>query len=918
LPPCVVFNFQKTCVLKNFSVIDYSQLSVLPARATAVLTVNNRLARSVIQSLATHLARTSEIPLVAPWSGWLSHVLAQLAFEENIPAPAYVLDSFSAQTLWAQVIQEAETERPLLDMNQAAAAAMQADSLMDEWDIVVTDGTQTEEFQSFERWRDAYRTRLHALDALDPNLLIERVILHLEMIAENPAHAGISMPEYVVLTGFSEISPRMGRVLNALSSVGVSISVLSQGDVKQGRTKRVLAENAQAEWHAAAYWARQQLQQNPQGRYAIVAAQLDREVPYARRVLDQILKDEDDGPLAFNVAVARPLSEWRAGRAMLAWLRTFVLMKDKMSAEPIELGAALLSGHCVGDLNEMGARARIDARWRDRQTTRVTLRAWSHVIEPLLMLGPAWQMAWQNWQEYPRKNDAQTWSKIFRSTISTLGFPGQAQQSSVAYQVTEALDALLDRFARMTPVLGEVSASDAWSALNRLARSSPFQPQRDPTARLDVLGLLEAEGGCWDGVWMLGLTDDVLPAAAKPNPFIPLSALRLAHAPRATPEREYEWAQQIYTHLTHTASEIIVSSAAQEGERGLRPSPLIAALSEVADSWTPEPSLSHKQDFLQELVDDHGPVLQTAEVTSGGVNVLETQSCNPLWGFVRYRLGVQGLKAYATLPSKTLRGIYLHAVMQGIWEELRTQTRLIDRRDSGELHGWINRLLHQVAQQKLQEYPEMWQQLEAERAAPLIAQWLDLECNRSPFTVTEIEQKRLMEIGSVSKLKLELRLDRLDTLLSDERQVVIDYKSGTKLPDVLKDWKQQRLLNLQLPSYAALMLGNDSFKTAGQDLGATPADGLAGFILVQLHSKSVAAVGLIDEDLGLKGPKSLSDAKFDDASWGDAMQRLHDSITRLADEFLQGVAINQSFNKNDLKFCDVLPILRVYEEDQDD
>jgi len=243
---------------------------------------------------------------------------------------------------------------------------------------------------------------------------------------------------------------------------------------------------------------------------------------------------------------------------------------------------------------------------------------------------------------------------------------------------------------------------------------------------------------------------------------------------------------------------------------------------------------------------------------------------------------------------------------------------LIERRGAGTLEGWLESLLHDTAKQKLHEYPEMWQQLEAERAAPLVAQWLELESARSPFTVTEIEQKRLMEIGSVSKLKLELRLDRLDTLLSDERQVVIDYKSGTQLPDVLKDWKQQRLVNLQLPSYAALMLGDDLSNPVAQHLGTRAADGLAGFILVQLHSKSVGAVGLIDEDLGLKGPKTLSDAKFDDVSWAEAMQRLHDSMTRLADEFLQGVAVNQSFNKNELKFCDVLPILRVYEEDQDD
>lgn len=904
--------------LKDFPVVGYTQLCAMPARATVVLTVNNRLTRSVIQSLATQYARTSEIPFVAPWSSWLSHVLAQLSFEEHIPAPAYVLDSFTAQTLWAQVIEAQESERPLLDMNQAAAAAMQADVLMEEWNISIAEATQTEEFQSFERWRNAYRTRLQAIDALDPNLLVEHVIQQLEMLAIDDAHIKVQMPANVVLAGFSEISPRMSRVLTALSDLDVSISLLSQPGHKPGWQKRVLTSHAQAEWHAAAYWARQQLIENPQGRYAIVAAQLDREMPYARRVLDQVLGEGRQDPLPFNVAVARPLSEWRAGRAMLSWLATFVSMKDRRGAEPAQLGAALLAGYCAGDLREMGARARIDAHWRNKQTTRVTLTGWSRAIEPLLILGPAWQLAWQKWQDYPRKNDAQTWSQFFRQTLSTLGFPGQTQQSSVAYQVTEALDVLLDRFARMTPALGAVNATEALAALKRLARSSAFQPQRDANARLDVLGLLEAEGGSWDGVWILGLTDDVLPAAAKPNPFIPLSALRLAQAPRATPEREYEWAQQIYKHLTYTAPEIIVSSSDQEGERGLRPSPLIAGVELVPDIWTPTPALTHEQAFLQELADDQGPALETTEVTAGGVNVLETQSCNPLWGFVRYRLGVQGLKAYATLPSKTLRGIYLHAVMQRIWEDLRTQECLIDRRDSGVLRAWIDQLLLDVAQNKLQEYPEMWQKLEAERSAPLIAQWLDMEMNRLPFTVTEVEQKRLMEIGTVSKLKLELRLDRLDTLTSDERQVVIDYKSGSKLPDVLKDWKQQRLLNLQLPSYAAVMLGNDSFNTVAQQLGATPAEGLAGLILVQLHSKSVAVVGLVDDDLGLKGPKSLSDAKFDDASWSDAMQRLHDSIIRLADEFLQGVAVNQSFNKNDLKYCDVMPILRIYEEDQDD
>ena len=68
----------------------------------------------------------------------------------------------------------------------------------------------------------------------------------------------------------------------------------------------------------------------------------------------------------------------------------------------------------------------------------------------------------------------------------------------------------------------------------------------------------------------------------------------------------------------------------------------------------------------------------------------------------------------------------------------------------------------------------------------------------------------------------------------------------------------------------------------------------------------------------MPGSVGLVDAKFTDTSWDETMQRLQKGIVALADEFLQGVATNQSYNKNDLKYCDVMPILRVYAEDQDD
>src|SRR5690606_13844491 len=124
--------------------------------------------------------------------------------------------------------------------------------------------------------------------------------------------------------------------------------------------------------------------------------------------------------------------------------------------------------------------------------------------------------AWQDCQELiageagPATMDV--WIGRFRLWLRALGFPGLSTLDSHAYQLLEALDDLMSRLAGQAAVAGRVGMSRAVGLLRRLARETTFQPQRDPDARLDVLGFLESEGGRWDGVWVMGLTDEVLPA----------------------------------------------------------------------------------------------------------------------------------------------------------------------------------------------------------------------------------------------------------------------------------------------------------------------------------------------------------------------------------------------------------------------
>ena len=879
--------------------VSFEQLAQFDATRTTILTVNNRLARRMTQDLARQAVReggAAELPSVVPWSGWIAQQLTQSGFHENVHPHSLVLDTFGSQLLWGQIIEEIEATTPLLDTQQAAAAVQQADKLLDEWMIEVEPSSVTEEYAHFIVWREQYREQLQRLNALDPNLAIDRVIEHVGQ--------DLPVPEQLLLVGFSELTPRMSCLLEALRARNVSIALLEQEVPEQAQLVRVVSETAQTEWEAAAFWARDKLEQNPEGRFAIVAVSLEADAAFARRTLSRILAPSTSTAelppkkFSYNVAVARALSEWQAGRAVLAWLRTFVLMKERGRARASDLGAALLSGYCAGDLSELGARANIDARWRRNQLTELSLAGWSKSLEGLEQLLPAWHLAWQAWADLPRRETLDFWSAVFRQSLATLGFPGRSRQSSTVYQVIEALDDLFERFDALSPVLSQVSASEALGVFGRLMRGVAFQPQRDPDARLDVLGMLEAEGGRWDAVWILGLTDEVFPAVARPNPFIPLSALRRAGAPRATPEREREWAGQMFAHLCALAPNVVLSSAMHEGERGLRPSPLIShvPLSEFmqtgeAPSFAPSP--------LESLEDLKAPALGAEEQVSGGVSLLELQARNPLWAFVRYRLGASGLLAYSDLPSNALRGEFLHDTMEVLWKELRSQTALRHAASTDALDAMITRAVQFSAEKNLSGMRPALRALEEKRAVSIVSAWLVTELERLPFVVVDAEEKYTL---SVAGLKLNVRLDRMDQL-EDGRAVVIDYKGGKNLPKVLTDWQKIRPVSLQLPAYASVLAQRDAL------------DSIAGLMLVHLHSKAKPPVGLLREEIGLKGPTLFQDANYPDADWTAAMQRLNASIEKLAVEFTSGVAINQSWSKSDLEYCDVQALLRIFDDE---
>ena len=872
-----------------FPVISLAELGSLAPAQTLVLTVNNRLARTLTARLADQMqAKAVELVKIEPWTAWLTSQVLERLYAGDQDGFSQVLDSQTARLVWAQSIKETESGRSLIDIDQIASIAADADALSLNWQIAVSPAWHTPDYERFLSWRKSYQAHLHRLNAID----LPRVPSHVT----NWIRAGqTKLPKHVVLMGFTELSAAMRDVIEAMITVGAQISQLElTGLACASILNKVSVATAQQQWIAALAWAREGLATSPDERFAIVVPNLQNEAGEARRLLEQELNG-----VPYNVAVAPPLAHWPLARAMLVWLSLLVEFSERGQVEPRIAGDALLAGGCAGSESEAGARAMIDARWRHSQLLVLSQARWHDEISQLPKLAEAWLAAMTVWEQFAAgRLSWLDWANGFRRVLAALGFPGEGAQTSVQYQTTLALDQLMSALAVLDDCMDAPNARGAWQMLARLARQTLFQPQRDPNSRLDVLGLLEAEGGRWDRVWVMGVTDDVLPAVVSPNPLIPVHALAQAGAPRSTAQREYEWAVDLMQALKRIGNEVVFSWAERDGEQPNRPSPLLADLpwrdwrmpaSEVpipvkTETWTDEPAIPVGPD----------------ERIRGGVTVLQTQAVNPMWAFFQHRLSARGLPPHAQWPAAFDRGHFLHRILEILWERWGDQARMLQATAESQWPDELRKLVRRIAADKLGHWPDALRELEQQRGLEVISDWLVFESQRSPFRVIERECEHNFVEGALS---LRLTIDRIDELASGE-QIVFDYKSGSKLPDPAKDWQSMTLRNAQLLVYASVLASE-----------SRPPDAL-GWIWLNLAGVKVK--GLSGEDIGLSGVEPWSSQHWAEPDWVQQLKAWDERVRRLAREFADGAHENRFWRRDDIVHCTIKPLLRLHAEPDDE
>ncbi len=881
---------------------DFPRIILAAAGAGAtVLTANKRLARHLLALYGEEELRQERsvwlTPIIVSLETWLERKLGDLGADWRQLKPV------QAQRLWEEAINRdgAVGGLTLMQASSSARMAMNAHALLADYAVLVEGDLLGEDHQAFLRWRARVTERITTGRWLDP-------VTVADVIAEALGDGRLIPPRTLLLVGFDAPSPRLERLTAALRRTGCTVQEVPAPIEPKGEAQLIPCRDAADEVRRAAVWARR-LMETGTGKIGVVVPEL---TAY-RGLIERIFTEEiDPGALPalndeagrFSLSLGASLAAQGPVAAALALLGcSFEITLD-------EAGYLLRSPYLVGAEQESTRRARFDRYLRSLRRDTFSLHALRNLARLPAGEGRSGGIAimerilaalLEGSREHGRKLPG-SWVRDFEELLAAVGWPGERSLDSRDYQIVTAWrEKLVTELAALDAVTGPMSRGEAVRLLRRLAEEREFQAET-PAGNLQVCGVLEAGGLCFDHLWVLGLHEGAWPPPPHPNPFLPLH-LQIDHSmPHADAAREREYARRVTERLAAAAPKVIFSYPQLDGDCSLRPSPLIAMLPlgevQALSSHAPQQAIRTAA-VLEGLEDFSGPALGAEEIARGGTAILRDQALCPFRAFAHHRLAVKALDQPQPGLDPATRGTLVHAALEDFWTRTKGQAEL---RALGEV-GRKERIAGCVADGLEGHFvrhpprpPEPLVDLERERLQRLLEEWLvDVEMTRPGFVVTSVEQEYQKEFGGLS---IRTKIDRIDTL-ADGRRIIIDYKTGqVQLDDLLGE----RILEPQLPIYAC----------------GAGAENLAGVAIGQLRRGDCSLKGVVqDEDLLLKTAAfegSRLAVRHGLAGWEDLLDRWRVRLEALGREFADGEASVLPISaQKACRSCDLAPLCRIDE-----
>lgn len=865
------------------------------AAGCVVLTPNRRLALylkhqfDAAQTAAgRRVWRSAE---VLPWGVWLERTYGELTCCSD---DATLLSPLQERALWQRIIEASPHANALLDPGAAARAARDAWMVQHAWrlDVAAQRAHHDADVTAWFEWSRHFGRICDDNRWLDGGRLADAVAALLTRARDRA-------PRDVVLYAFDQLDSQQRALLDALASTGTRVEERAPAGCA-ATVVRTGYDTAEDELAAVAHDVRCILETKPDARIGVVVPGLAENRSLVMRVFDdalqpaRVLSGGSGRSRPYNLSLGQALADYPLVHTALLLLR--------LACRPLtlaETGSLLRSPFLAAAETEMTGRALLDARLRrrggltvDAELLRRYARGTGDGSGDCRVLSRCLD-AWRRLTDgiAGRRQPPSAWSATFLSLLAVFGWPGERAPDSPEHQTVEKWRETVTGLAALDAIFPVLGFNDALSWLRRAPNETLFQPE-SPDGPVQILGMLEAAGLEFDELFITGLCDDAWPGSPRPNPFLPVVLQRACAVPHASADWELGFAQRMLALWSRAAPRVRFSYPLRDGDVELRPSPLLADVTEVLPTAAPQPYRAqiYAAAALERLPDATAPALAPGTRAHGGAALFSNQAACPFRAFAIHRLGAAALESGCPGLDARNRGSLVHQALACLWRDIGSHARLLEL-NAGEAAAAVADAVGAALADLRRKRPDVlsdgFAQLEHDRISALLTRLLELERRRAPFEVLACEEPRALQIGGIA---VDVRIDRIDRL-PDGAHVILDYKTGAVSAGA---WDGERPDEPQLPLYAV---------TDGGDVDALS--------FVRLSAQEVAFKGRSRTAEVLPG---VAPGAEDDASWNALFDSWRGVLERLAAEFLGGDArVAPKRYPQTCRYCDVGPLCRVTE-----
>jgi len=880
------------------------------AAGGTVLAASERSARSV--AAAFHAARQAEgrtawpTPAIFTWDGWVRE-----RWLERNRAGVMLLNPLQEQALWSEAIGSGRTGQDdvaLLHPRRLAAAAQRAYRLLCDYAPGALKASERMGWSGdsaiFSEWMEVFAARCRREGLASSSRLVLDLTEGLRSGIAPSVEESTRKP--LLLVGFDRLLPTQKALLDVWGEWRQD-----EPDEKAQTPKLLTISDAATEVEACVNWLRARLAAEPAARLMVISTALqERRGELERALLG--LPEANSENLDFEFSLGVPLGQVALARSAILLLRW---LHDPLSEA--ELDWLIGSSHSAVSAEEETAlsEAMRKIRRRGKEQPEWRLDDFASASEtaggpPALSAGEdAWQsrlIAAREWlRTLPSRQSPLEWVAVAEKLLEAMAWPGFRPLSSVAFQAQQRWERVLEECGSLGFDGSRMTFAEFVSTVAETVSATIFaEESRD--ARIQITEPLESAGQLADGIWFLGANEENWPGRSQPHPLLPIGLQREAGMPHASPQADWDLAQTATLRLLASASEVIFSYAKHSGEIEARPSRLVMQLAGQPADLPPASSGTSAPDLTERFEDGSLIPFPLREI-GGGAGTLTRQSLCPFQAFATSRLNAEDWQqAEAGLTPKQ-RGQLLHAVLHPVWGGRAEGgiSSLDELRAISDLRSFVSRTVRTAMEESFdsrrrnslpERFPARYLELEAERLARLVTEWLEYERERQPFTVAGTEVSREV---TVAGLTLTVRLDRVDQLQSGGK-LVIDYKTSNVGPSA---WAGERPDDVQLPLYATFAEARDT------------SDDLEGLVFARIRPGEMKFAGRVRNAVGsLRADLSKQSGLVANPLTDEQLQEWREGIERLGENFLAGRAdVDPKDPVKTCKSCHLHAVCRIYE-----